>query len=72
MGVSGQLYQQLPLLSVTEPAAIDVDLRDGLDMENTSATTFTGRVVGDSIDSSELIDVELYERRLITGSPIFF
>ena len=39
---------------------MDVDLRDGpaSDMGNTSATTFAGKVVGDSI--TESIDVELY------------
>lgn len=72
MGVSGQLYH-LPLPSGAEPVAMDVDLRDGpasaSDMGNTSATTFAGKVVGDSI--TELIDVELYGLKLIAGGKIF-
>ena len=57
MGVSGQLYH-LPLPS-GEPTVTDVDLRDGpaIDMGNTSATTFAGRVVGDGI--TELNEVVL-------------
>jgi hypothetical protein len=67
MGPSEKLYH-LPLPSGAEPAAVDVplavDLRDGRAggfMENTSATTFAGRVVGDrdSMAASELLDTEL-------------
>jgi hypothetical protein len=72
MGASGQLYH-LPLPSGAEPAATDVDLRVGRagvsDMGNTSATTFAGKVVGDSI--TELNDIELYGLKLIAGSMIF-
>jgi hypothetical protein len=69
MGVSGQLYH-LPLPSEAEPVAMDVDLLDGpaSGTGNTSATTFAGKVVGDSI--TELLDIELCGLKLIAGSPI--
>jgi hypothetical protein len=67
MGVSGQLYL---LPSGAEPTAIDVDLRDGLDMGNTSATTSAGKVVGDTGSITEPIDIELYGLKLIAGNPI--
>lgn len=70
MGVSGQLYH-LPLPSEVEPEAMDVDLLDGpaSGTGNTSATTFAGKVVGDTI--TEFFDMELYGLKLIAGSPIF-
>ena len=49
---------------------MDVDLRDGLDLGNTSASTSAGKVVGDSIGIAELIDLELYGLRFIAGSTI--
>ena len=50
---------------------MDVDLRDGLDMRNTSsASTSAGKVVDDSIGIAELIDLELYGLRFIAGSTI--
>ena len=71
MGVSGQLYH-LPLPSDAEPPAMKVDLRDGpaSDMGNTSATTFAGKLVGDSITVwfTELNEGGL---ELIAGSTIF-
>ena len=68
MGVSGQLYH-LPLIpSGADPEAMDVDLREGRASAsgNTSATTFAGKVVGDSI--TELNDIELYGLKLVAGS----
>ena len=49
---------------------MDKDLQDGFDMGNTSATTFAGKVVGDSISITEVIDDELYKPKFIAGSPI--
>ena len=64
MGVS---KYNLPVPSgAAKPAAGEVDLRDGCDSGNTSATTFAGKVVGDCI--TELNEVELYGRKLIAGS----
>ena len=67
MGVSGQLYH-LPLPSGAEPAVTDVDLRDGpaSNTGNASATTFAGKVVGDSITG--LRGPKLFAA---SGSPIF-
>ena len=58
----------MPLPSEAEPAVMDVDLRDGLDLGNTSASTSPGKVVGDSIGIAKLIDLELYGLRFIAGS----
>ena len=61
-------------LSGAEPAAIDVDLGDGdLDMGNTSATTFAGKLSGCclNIGISELNDVQLYGLKSIARGPIF-
>ena len=64
MGASEKIYR-LPLPSGAELAAMDVDLRVGRAsvVENTSATTSAGNVVGDCI--VELLDIELYGLELV-------